>query len=150
MHPVHVPQTPDPKPPLARCPEPKAGKTQPEATQTVKLTNPIIGRSRSLEVPICKAPVRRRTNKTRTARISLQCVYDVKEHTTPDDNSAAAPKSLSAFCGTAIDVIWSSTSASLLRRRCPTVEARFTERLRGGQELFYPSSAFRIVSLGCA
>jgi hypothetical protein len=51
---------------------------------------------------------------------------------------------------TAIDVIWSETSVSLLRYRCSTAEARFTECIRGGQDLFHPSSAFRIVSLGCA
>ena len=44
-------------------------------------------------------------------------------------------KSLCAFCKTAVDVIWSGTSVPLSRYRCPTVEARFTERPKGGQEL---------------
>ena len=124
-----------------RHPPPESRRTT-KATQDSEADKPH-HRPESLEVPTCKQfQVRRSDKPHRTARISLQCVQDVKEHTTPDDNSATAPKSLRALYGTAIDVIRSGTSAWLLPRRCPTVEARFTERIRGRQELFLPVLGF--------
>ena len=115
------------------CPERQTNDRSPY--KTVKLTNLIIASAHKpqLEVPICAGPVRRKQTPT-TARISLQCIHDVKEHTKPTTNPSRAP--IPKRVPTSA-IPWSqSAPPPLPHRRRPTVEWGFSDSLRRVQALF--------------
>ncbi len=139
--------TPSPSPFQDRNP-PRPGRiNQPEPSNS-EADCPIIGSKLPKGPDMQKAPVRRSDPKA--ARISLQCVIHVKE---PPHHTEHPPERLTLVRATRrapVNMVQPDPLGSLPRHPRPTVEARFTESLGGREELFYPSSAFRIVSLVCA
>ncbi len=91
----------------------------------------------------------RRTNRNRPHIPSMH--YQCQRASTPDDDTSRSAKLLArASKHISLNVVRSDPSGSLSRHPWPTVEARFSGRLGGVEDLFHTSSAFRIVSLVCA
>ncbi len=69
-------------------PRPEEQEDRPKSIQDSEADYPIIGLS--LRASICAGPVRRKQTPT-TARISLQCIRNVKEHPNQTTNPSRAP-----------------------------------------------------------